>query len=566
MSTAIPSAMSFELLSRLPANSFVLVWKELRPDQVPQGNEYVLGARDKIRFVLRGAPNEFVLNTNMYLCGNAYLKLKVTSLLEADQIVDEDLGNFAVYPDSYLHAPYHFFQSSRESFNAGALPYLDNQDIVRSHEINNLRFASARRNRNQSKSSLQDLSSAFYDVTNSLQIANIQDDQMPASGPVRLLYYGESAPAGVKAISFGKDWSFQIPLGLYSNFVNSHSVLPVGLTSSYAVNGWQIELETTEQSGRQGRAYNANTHFLAPKSTAPGNRPLDLPVGVMKDLRIYAPYIRVLDPAVMEAVLSLYEKRETVAVGGVQFPLSLRINTMAYRFATFPLIQNQKDYFFRIAGTDRSVRAYAWWVYKKSQNTSGVWQLSSDNQVKVSRLETMIGTEHVHEVVEDVDTTTNNVSNFVNINGKHSAAMFSPLPYYEEGRQFEGLQEDDLDKYNNTLNNFVLPTSQPAFAVRNSLCYGYVSLENLDRRESDYSGSFQASGKDLTNVGAIEVRMRLEKPQAPVVTAASTIGALDRFDLVAVPDADYEIIFAYAYDSVFEVSPQGVMDTTNAVL
>lgn len=559
MATSIPSSMSFEMLSRLPANSFVLVWKEIRPDQQPQGNAYTLGQRQRIRFVLRGAPNEFLMNTNMYLCGNAYLKLKATDLTNAGEITDEDLAQFATTPNSVLNSPFHFFQSSRESFNAGALPYLDNQDIVRSHEINNLRYASAQRNRSLGGSHLDDLNSGFASLANVLSSNYKTSDFQSEVAPVRLLY---NDGANVVARSFGKDLSFKIPLGLYSNFVNSHSVIPVGLTTSYAVNGWQIEVETSEQAGRVGVCYQVSNTF--PKVGAPGVA-LDAPVGVMKDVRIYCPMIRVLDPSAMEAILSLYEKREQVNIGGVQFPLSLRINSIAYRTASFPLFQNQSDYYFRITGTDRSVRAVAWWVYKRSQNAAGNWSLIGGQEMKLTRLETMIGTEHVHEVVEDVDNTTNNVSNFISVNARRSQCLFSPLPYYQEGREFQGLQNDDTDPHNNVLSNYIINENNK-FAIRNSVCYGYVSLENLDRREADYSGSFQASGKDLTGVGAIEMRMRFQQPVAPVVTGASTINALDNWSYVAPVANDYEVVFVYAYDSVMEVSPQGVQDITNAVL
>lgn len=556
MSTAIPSSMSYEMLSSLPANSFVLHWKEIRPDSLPQGNKYSLGTRQKVRFVIRGAPNEFLLNTNVYLCGNAYLKLKIGDLTAGQALSNTNVADFARAPSCKLNAPIHFFQSSRESFNAGALPYLDNQDVVRSHEINNLRYCSARRNRTEAKlRGIDDLNSSFYADKNTLVSSGIDTTDLTASAPIRLLYYNSDA-AAVVTESLGKDKNFKIPLGLYSNFVNSHSVLPVGLTSSYAVNGWQIELDTTEQQGNDGKCYEiTDVNGLTTTGEA-----------VMSDLRIYAPYIRILDPAVMEAVLSLYEKRETVSVGGVQFPLSLRINTMAYRFASFPLINGQKDYFFRVAGTDRSVRAIAWWVFNKPQNLAGKWNLSNGENVNLKRLETKIGTENVHEVVEDTDTTTNNISNFIAVNSARSACLFSPLPYYQEGRKFDGMQEDDLDPYNNTLSNYSKFGTGGVGVNRRSLCYGYVSLENLDRREGDYSGSFQASGKDLTNVGAIEMNMRFVIPSAPAVNAGSTLDSIDRYNENAVSNSDYEILFAYAYDSITECSPQGMLDVTNAIL
>ena len=566
MSTSIPSSFSFEMLSRLPANSFLLNWVEVRPDQTPQGNKYTIGERQRIRFVLRGAPNEFMLNTNINLCGNAYVKVRQTDL---GNLLNEETCIYNTYnrPPVRLNSPYHFFQSSRESFNAGSLPYLDNQDTTRSHIYNDLRYSCVRRNRLEGTGggSIFDIGNAFNASQQKLSADYNADNDSEFGAPTRMLW---NRAGTVVANSFGKDLNFQIPLGTYSNFVNSHSVIPLGLCSSYAVNGWQIELETTEQTTINGRCY---TSVNLSKKTAAGvddgEEPIDPPTAIMKDLRIYVPVIKVLDPSVMASILSLYEKREMVNLGGVQFPLSMRLNSIAYRTSSFPLFANQADYFFRISGTDRSVRAISWWVYDRTN----VSYSSMTTPIKLTRLETSIGNEHIHEVIEDTDGSTNNISNFMVGNLKRSASLFSVLPYYQEGVKFDGQQEDYLDRFNNTLSSFVSGTTRDTGGFRKSLCYGAVSFENLDRREGDYSGSFQASGKDLTNAGAIELRMRIEQPVAPInVTAGTDLATwnnlADAWSKTSIQSANLEIVFMYAYDSVMEISPQGVMDVSNAVL
>jgi len=565
MSTSIPSSFSFEMLSRLPANSFLLNWVEVRPDQTPQGNKYVIGQRQRICFVLRGAPNEFMLNTNINLCGNAYIKVKQTNLNNSLNIQTTDFNVFD-RPPVRLSAPYHFFQSSRESFNAGSLPYLDNQDMTRSHIYNDLRYSCVRRNRDESTGgSMYDIGNAFNSSGQCLSLDQKVTNEMASGAPIRMLW---NEMGQVIAASFGKSLDFQIPLGTYSNFVNSHSVIPLGLCSSYAVNGWQIELETTEQSGDNGRCYTSNK--IRKRTVAnidDGEEDIDPPVCIMKDIRIYVPVIKVLDPSVMASILSLYEKREMVNLGGVQFPLSMRINSIAYRTSSFPLFANQTDYFFRISGTDRSVRAVAWWVYDRT-NLANTGMLVP---IKLSRLETSIGNEHIHEVIEDTDGSTNNVSNFIVSNLKRSASLFSVLPYYQEGVKFDGQQEDYLNRYNNALEAFNVGTAGGSGGFRRAICYGAVSFENLDRREGDYSGSFQASGKDLTNAGAIEMRMRLEQPVGPTNITSGTSYTqwnelADVWSKVAIVNTNLEIVFMYAYDSIMEVSPQAVMDITNASL
>jgi hypothetical protein len=262
-----------------------------------------------------------------------------------------------------------------------------------------------------------------------------------------------------------------------------------------------------------------------------------------------------------------------VNVGGVQFPLSLRLNSLGYRFSRFPLTQPQTDYYFRITGTDRSVRALAWRVFSQSRNSQGAWSLTRD--LVCTRLETTIGSELPHPVIEDMTPATTNVSNFISLNIKRSGSLFSALPYYQEGVKHDGDASDIWMKYNNALvgvdgQAFVDPlTSAVGVNLRRCLCQGLISFENLDRREGDFSGSFQASGKDLTNVGAIDLRMRFQKVVVPQVTVAQTDTSLAdtvSFGPLTSQEQDYQIVFAYVYDSVMEVSPQGVMDITNATL
>ena len=553
MATAIPSSMSFEMLSRLPANSFVLEWKEVRPDQVPVSGRWQLGVGgQRVRFHLRGAPNEFLLNTNVFLSGSAHLNVVGATTATAVAFVDEvNRGALG------LNDPIHYFQGSRESFNAGALPYLDNQDTERSHQINVLRFRSARRLARKSGKVIDDLESCFSSHNNRI-ISSSQSDAVENTSLDGLRFYGTNGAGPGQVVIGGKNKTFKIPLGLYSNLVNSHSVVPLGLMSSFAVNGWSVEMETQDQPGADGKC------FQVPALIGGGVASYE---AYMNDLRIVLPIIKVLDPAVMEAVLSLYEKREMVNVGGVQFPLSLRMNSIAYRFSHYALQSGQSDYFFRVAGTDRSVRAVAWWIYRTSDASVGRWVIN-DGAVRVTRLETTIGNEQPHPVVEDQSVNTDNVDNFVAINAKHSASLFSPLPYYQESRKFDGQQDEVLSEVNNSIGTiFALGTSNNLSHF--ALASGYVSLENLDRREADYSGSFAASGKDLSNVGGIDIRMRIQSYDTSTVANFDSLAKLEAdssFGTAGVPNDSYRIVFAYAYDSVMEISPQGVMDVTNAVL
>ena len=579
MATAIPSSMTFEMLSRLPPNSFVQVWKEIRPSVLPTDGKYEIGnSSQRVSFAMRGAPNEFLLNTNVYLCGSGYTMGKYTAngqALDASQVADL----YRKVPVRF-RAPFHLFQSSRESFNSGSLPYLDNQDTLVSHEFNELRKSLVRRAPVRQGGGPEDCQSWAAGGVGDKSLASLKEQQQDifyTSDHFRGYFPGAAAtpPTVFSAAVSGKNKEFRIPLGLYSNLVNTHSVIPLGLMSSYSVNGWQIDLDLqaqdpTKTAGGPAYVFDASVGLTKADGTVATytRDPAVLPKAVLRDLRIYACVIKVLDPSVMEAVLSLYEKREMVNVGGVQFPLSLRLNSLGYRLARFPLVSGQSDYYFRITGTDRSVRALAWRVFSTTASGNGQFVLPSS--IQLTRLETTIGSEQPHPVIEDTRPETSNVNNFLQMNIKRSSALFSPLPYYQEAVLSTGDYADDWAQNNNLLSagGTTIGTGASAdYAVRPAVSMGMISFENLDRREADFSGSFQASGKDLTNVGAIELRMRFNQVGAiPAATSPSTLDGLEALTFIPPAVTDYAIVFAYVYDSVMEISPQGVMEITNAVL
>ncbi len=615
MATAIPSSMTFEMLSRLPPNSFVQTWKEIRPSVGPSDGKYRIGASSqRISFALRGAPNEFLLNTDTYLTGTGYTMAKYLGNAPADDFIGLDASGKSQRSDlvrkvpTRFRAPFHFFQASRESFNSGSLPYLDNQDIQTSHEFNELRKAMVKRAPLREGGPPADCQSWAAASTEDGAMANGAEstsDKFHTSDSFRGIFPANAGAVESTVVLTGKNKEFRIPLGMYSNLVNTHSVVPLGLMSSYSVNGWQIDLDLQTQTPstvdldgivmttRTGLVLTGLDAAVPPASTVRTYN-VDLavpPTAVLRDLRIYACVIKVLDPSVMEAVLSLYEKREMVNVGGVQFPLSLRLNSLGFRMARFPLTTATSDYYFRITGTDRSVRALAWRVFSSETSTKGKFYLPQTLQL--TRLETTIGSEQPHPVIEDTTPNTSNVNNFIQMNVKRSAALFSPLPYYQEGVLSSGDYADDWAQCNNllvqTLTSAVATpyTGAPPYGVtvagaagtpvgKASQSMGMISFENMDRREGDFSGSFQATGKDLTNVGAIEVRMRFQQvdrpvdgaPLSAVNTADALMSALEgiRFKAPDTLPGNYSIVFAYVYDNVMEISPQGVMDITNAIL
>ena len=638
MSTAIPQSMTFEMLSRLPPNSFVLEWQEVfssNPKPEPNGWNLEGGSTD-INYNLRGAPNEFILNTHMSLTGCAWTSIRQSEennaaakriasrtqlngiYAQASSLVNK-LGNALAAPgggtaeavNTYtdrpfggLGSPYMFFNGSRESFNSGSLPYLDNQDTERSKDINTFRLCCAARGMSGNNKSTLETCCAPWSFP--LPSCGKQSgyNWMKSVG----IYAGFAADGQYQYFR-GKNLNFQIPLGLYSSLINCHSVIPIGLFSSYAVDGYRIALKLNNQTREvnrnatiNGSVWPVTNSFVGQKYWMPPNNSeyrvagalqvndqqstlafsFDPNVTYMNDLVIRYPIVRVLDPAVEEAVLSLYEKRETVNLGGVQFPLSLRLNSIGYRFYSTGIGDATSDYYFRIPTTDRSVRAVGWIVQNASLRNVG--QMNNKLNLNLARLSTKIGTETIHPIVEDLTPNSENVNNFLATNIKRSASLFSPFPQYQEGVQFGDNSYDDLCRnlnakaignfctdadYSSGPGNYIVSASHGDLGV--GVCMGIVSFENLDRREGDHSGSYQASGKDCTNVGSIEMQMRFGKWNTLINDTGGALPVQSQAEIDAKigfgpPGAPFDITFIVAYDNVMEISPQGVRDITNAVL
>ena len=153
-----------------------------------------------------------------------------------------------------------------------------------------------------------------------------------------------------------------------------------------------------------------------------------------------------------------------------------------------------------------------------------------------------------------------NLVGFYGLHKRRSGHCFSPFPYYLEAIEKVDSQADVDAK-------FWPSTSYERVGVSS----GVISLENLDYREPDYSGSFQASGFDLTNVGGIDLNMRFSHLETGdggnagnANTTRAQAGTYAPGPGVAV--GSWQIVFVMAYDSVHECSPSGVVDITSSVL
>ena len=587
MSTSLPTSMSFEMLSRLPPASFVLEYREMRPDIEPAGGVYPVNTTSQVDFHLRAATNEFALNTNIPLCGDVAMSVDYSAVALAADLLPEEVRAVVCNDENEItnlkwRSGPTWIDSSRESFNSGSLPFLDNQDSSLHLAYNNLRCQLAKRdnvpirNREGQFGIISDRGTFQYDIRD---LAGAGWNSAAGYKGLNIYYQNATgAPDQYRKVDNGV-CNFQIPLGMYSNLINTASVVPLGLCSAYSVNGYSVRVRLANLVNSIGG------DDPVVEYTGVNTRPVGLRNGVKasregdgyRNLRIYVPIIRVLDPAVMTAVLSLYEKRQNVSVGNVSFPMSLRINSLGYRTYNYPLNATQGDYYWRLPCTDRSVRAVAWKLINTNDNLRDVTTLFGGNGTPVNtRLETRVGSLRPHPVIEDQTPYDRNIVKFYGLNKRRSAHCFSPLPYYQESIKHSGHQSDLYDLVNWADRSGNHSNSQ----------YGVISFENLDYREQEFSGSFQASGIDLTGVGGIDINMRFNHYEgdadgvpngagaAPFKLTVGQVatGVKTTFENGAAsgtgpgPAGSWTIIWLLAYDAVHEISPSGVIDITNSIL
>lgn len=583
MATAIPQAFVYEILSRLPPNSWVIDMKEVRPDVEPIGGAFRVDSTSNVTLHIRGAPNEYVLNQDVVLAGDVSVSVDYSGTALAADLQPREARNALFHnADDRLNLRWRagptWVDSSRESFNSGSLPYLENTDTSNHLARNNLRCLLAKRANDRRLS--QGIVGAPAD-TGRFEV-EVQD--LAASG-----WYSENRKKGINvyyqntgvgATRFRKVDNgvqhFEIPLGLYSSLINCPNPLPIGLFSAYSVNGMSIELRLPDIVNATGG------NVMLEAYTAMTGRPVGLQNGVIsqkagdgyRNIRLYVPVVKVLDPAAQEAILSLYEKRQMVNVGGVQFPMSLRLNSVGYRNYRFSLTATQGDYYFRLPSTDRSVRALAWMLVNSDNLVKDAAQQTSNAQgvdtPVLTRLECTAGSLQMMPVVEDRTPYDRNIVNFLSLQERRSASVFSPFTYWQEAMRHMGQQCDKLK---------TLDWADRDSSHKNRQ-YGVISFENWDQREPDFSTSFQSTGIDLNNVGGLDLRMRWNHLSGDAdtggagweytVTQAGT-GVANAFansgDDGNGPGAagNWTLLFMLAYDSVHEVSPSGVVDITGSV-
>lgn len=588
---SLPESMSFTVLARLPPQSFELYWVAHNPDIEPLGGKYDLTAVNRPQIHVRGAPNEYVLNQDVNVGGTLANGFAIENNRVPTKSFNQGVGKGKLVP-GVRYGP-SWFRSSRESFNSSALPFLDNQDAQRHAAINQYRGRCARRNIEMDCMTIDGLEPSNFKISGA-SVARFNEQCAPyfenqaddasrtgryqtlsSDGLLEVNLCDDSDGANEEKIVYGDNFlKFKTPLGFYSSIVNSHSVLPVGLFSAYSINGysleWATELANTDNNQRGFLRYNEVDVYTGGSGTTPGKVTPTLKYSELHGLKIYTPMVRVLDPAVNQAIFNLYRKNEPVNMAdGSSFPMSLRLNTIGYRSFSYNLNPNsQSDYYFRLPLTDKSTRAIMFFVQTKGVDG---YNLGIPNKVNMhlTRLEYKIGSYRPSEVVENRDPMSDNIQNFIYSNTKASGYCFSPFPQYLENQRIECGPEHRLMPFRSSVfpcNTQIKDGTSGSKIVNScdsSLLYGVISLENMDHREPDFATNVQASGVDTTNRGGIDIWMRF---QSVNLNTGVTSSVRPFYEAPSLPAEGAEINFLTAYDAIYEVSAQGVSDITNSTL
>lgn len=606
MSATISEEYVFSLLRKLPSNSFNVKWRRVQPN-VPlpsTGLDLVGGTapgKKDVTLQLNGAVNEMALLSH----ARVVVGLSSTEAINHAAAITFNQADLSPinkkHPYTHLNFKYggaNVIVKSTESFNAGSLCLYDNNNADSFAPVNVARGLCARR-------------SAKYDwdhpitnvddiVLNSLQINDLESAGFSSTekrargcgyvvtgtGAFAVNEFTKAAANGYGApvtlftgagnLPRDSVQTLKFPLSMFSSLASTMSVHPIGLFSSFSVNGYQVSLQFDGSGSIVAPDLGGTTQTAATSATTAGAQTVKL-----HSVEIHYPVVTILQPEVMQGILSLYRKEASIQVGDVSVPASLRMNTINYHISTFGL-QSGKN-FFHIPSTAKSSRGLLWMIYDQAgrsrnripdnatvdrtaeANSALTYPLCTKG-ITVREVELKIGSENVSGCVRNDNPDSGVVESYIYENIKKGAGVFSPFPYYEELMHHEVAGVEDLvHDLRNKSERGPIPTgtnitNSAGYRTRNnySIQYGIFDLQNMDYRSKQDSGVI-ASGKSLNNIGRYDVSMDF----AGIVqqdSGANTYGP------VATP-TDYRIVFIEAVDTVIEASAQsGVQDISNVVM
>lgn len=562
MSVSIPDSMIFDILGKLPSQAFKIEYREFKSNSVPNGNAYK--KNETFRINMSGAVNEFVLvdSTTLDCDMSSFYKLPDGTTEEQSRNRSDEVPAWRPFTS--------WIGSVRESVNSGSLVTYENTERTTFNVFQCMRAALTRCPFNYDNLTKYTGIVATNDILDcSPQLVNpdyFSMQGLESAGIVgrkfRRLGFVQQETAGPVV---AKQWlgngarPYSVPLTAISSLFQSTSVIPIGLLSTYSAQSYGLDIKIAseiEAIGLGALAPTGATEFY-----------ISNPV-------IRCKIIKILQPEVMEAILSLYNKSENFEVqDGMKIPLSLQLNSLQYNHHQFTLPANQSEYYVRIPSTAASLRGLAFRFVQTATLNATAGQLrvtgyplsddyESSRSVVVTKFSIVMGGESLMQSSLDNYTinmptgvgnaneiyTVNTPDQFFRQQRKISGHLFSARHHSRDAKERDGI-EDLIGCYpvvtDVTLNNLS--------SIVRPYC---INLENMNHFENNN----QSTGIDCRSIGGIDLKFSLGQGSGAVGSTTSSNGATTN------PTVSLTMLVIAVSDYVLEVSRSGVKDISSQTL
>jgi len=608
MAVSIHESLVYPILSRLPPQSFQVNLKQWDPSAPPPGRNYYT-SQDRVQFLIRGEPNEFLLPDRTFLnCSLSYQQNTDLSAV-ADPIGVANL-NYATYLNreskalaAVQHGPCWIGQV-KESINGGGLEIFNHSDPAETPFYLAMRGLNSARNVQVDPSSKTkyvvdpgtvaapstqvyleapaQLNTSDAGALDGMRWENMEGCGMGSraqrvNGCEGVLQYNDPAATPQFASNGYAGQAYSIPLTYISRIAQSASAVPLGLIGSYAAPSWRIEMTLANV----GDVINSGAAFRGFDGADPANAGgLEGSRYEIRDLRISGVTVKIFDEGVMQSILALYSKAEVESVEGVPMPVSLTMPTLNQETNSYPLPQGTNQIKLLIPSTKHSVRGL--FMMAIPEPNIGVTAGYNPADPKVARQGRYIssGAFHINylqvkasgyclqEAPQQEDQNSANGGVVLSMANRawfaqaHSQAkhLYSAWSYHSERAVQNGQTGDSFSLFCGNGRGWFDDE------VNQVLPYG-ISFENLPHADL-YQGRTQSSGIDLSNIGRLEVTLRFGELAGDNVT--KPVNGVDQSvgftTVLGNLSKDYRLFTVLVYDEILEVSRAGVRDISDTVL
>jgi hypothetical protein len=562
---SLPDSHVFELLARFPSTTYKIIERQVDPQNPPSSGYYASG--QTMRFNLSAAVNEFGLVDSS----------SVDALTTA---ITTSNTNYTLNKNSKLRPAWRpgpsWISSIRETVNSGSLTTYENTDAQTINWFNCMRGALTRTpvksrvgigsyngsadppvgGSTFSHADVDGIFDADYVDLQSLTKVGFCNRSKRNLG-FKVIDGGATNPTTRDIGLLGGFKNYSIPLTALGSIFQSNSVVPLGLFSTYSGQSYGLELKVASTPNAAAFATGGGINFTIPTE-----------IYVVKPV-IRMKILKILDETVMQAILQLYNKSESIeVVENMKIPLSLQMNSLKYNYHQYNLPANVQEYTINVPSTAASLRGIAFRIVKSTfiaDITAGepkaglplADESADQEQAIVYKFQLKIGSECIMESAVEQTTAfiggttlfANPCLNFFAKQIKKTGHLFSLLHHsiqaHDDVGGLEDVYMDSTVPRNLNLTNGDAP---PGYMYA-------MNLENINHFENNN----QSSGIDMRNYGSYNITLRVG-----VLNDAGNAGLLTG-ELKPLPNP-YTLLLINAEDVVYEVSRSGVADITSQVL